>query len=102
MYRQIFEESSFGYGSLTFCNFYDDQKMPEKFEGALYTSSFGNGVHGISNFGFDFNSSYKNKENDIEKKLHYPQVDAKVGSDENSWAFKDAFPEAGSKDKVMG
>ncbi|KAG8649680.1 hypothetical protein MANES_08G121600v8 [Manihot esculenta] len=76
-----------------------DKKMPEKFEGALYTSSFGNGVHGISNFGFDFNSSYKNKENDIEKKLHYPQVDAKVGSDENSWAFKDAFPEAGSKDK---
>ncbi|KAG8649677.1 hypothetical protein MANES_08G121600v8 [Manihot esculenta] len=75
------------------------KKMPEKFEGALYTSSFGNGVHGISNFGFDFNSSYKNKENDIEKKLHYPQVDAKVGSDENSWAFKDAFPEAGSKDK---
>ncbi|KAF2307224.1 hypothetical protein GH714_025556 [Hevea brasiliensis] len=72
----------------------DDERMPENFEGALYTFGFGNGVHGQSDFGFDFNSSYKNKQNDIENKLHYPQVDAKAGSDEHSWAFKDAFSEA--------
>ncbi|KAJ9131462.1 hypothetical protein P3X46_035118 [Hevea brasiliensis] len=76
----------------------DDERMPENFEGALYTFGFGNGVHGQSDFGFDFNSSYKNKRNDIENKLHYPQVDAKAGSDEHSWAFKDAFSEAGSKE----
>ncbi|XP_057998690.1 uncharacterized protein LOC110660243 isoform X2 [Hevea brasiliensis] len=75
----------------------DDERMPENFEGALYIFGFGNGIHGQSDFGFDFNSSYKNKQNDIENKLHYPQVDAKAGSDEHSWAFKDAFSEAGSK-----
>ncbi|XP_021653009.2 uncharacterized protein LOC110644506 isoform X2 [Hevea brasiliensis] len=76
-----------------------DGRMQENFNGALYTFGFGNGVHGQSNFGFDFYSSYKKMENDMKDKLHYPQVDAKVGSDENSWAFKDAFSEAGSKDK---
>ncbi|KAF2307220.1 hypothetical protein GH714_025529 [Hevea brasiliensis] len=77
----------------------DDERMPENFEGALYIFGFGNGIHGQSDFGFDFNSSYKNKQNDIENKLHYPQVDAKAGSDEHSWAFKDAFSEAGSKEE---
>lgn len=80
----------------TFCNFQDDGRIPENFE-----FDFGNGVHGQLNFGFDFNSSNENKQNDIENKLHYPQVDAKVGSDENSWTIKDAFSKGGSNDKVM-
>lgn len=111
---------------LTFSNLKVDRVGQEKFEGALCTSNIGNGIHGLSDFfimsnvsvhkadqddgykpstvaqnGFITNSySYDQKSETADKGLSYliDENDDFVG---NSWKFKDASPESGSKHKVI-
>lgn len=120
---------SFCLSSLTFSLLQGDGKKLENSEGAVYSFGFGNGAHGPGalfgasqwtshksdefDFGFNFNPSAlthdgtisntysKSKQSDTENSLYFSQVDGKVDSDEDCWAFKDAFSETGSKDKVI-
>ncbi|XP_048236151.1 uncharacterized protein LOC8285553 isoform X2 [Ricinus communis] len=62
-------------------NIKDDGRMPENFGGAINTFGFGSSVQVSGGL------------------YSAPEVDANIGSDEDSWAFKDAFSEITSKDK---
>ncbi|CAK7340730.1 unnamed protein product [Dovyalis caffra] len=102
-----------------------DERKVETSEGATYTLGFGSGVLGAGDlfgasqqtsqkstewdFGLHFSPSLaqdnmlshtysKNEQNDTKKGLHSSPDDG-VDADEESWVFKDAFLETGSKDK---
>lgn len=118
---------SFGLSSLTFFSLKGDGRMVENSEGATYTFGFGSGMLGADDlsgasqhtsqkstkwdFGFDFtpalaqdttmsHPSSENEQNNTKKGLHSSPDDG-VDADEESWEFKDAFSETGSKNKVM-
>lgn len=101
-----------------------DRVGQEKFEGALCTSNIDNGIHGLSDFFIMSNVSvYKSDQNDGYKPSTVAQIGVITNSyshdqksetadkgfsylidenddfDGNSWKFKDAVPESGSKHK---
>lgn len=103
-----------------------DRVGQEKFEGALCTSNIDNGIHGLSDFFIMSNVSvYKSDQNDGYKPSTVAQIGVITNSyshdqksetadkgfsylidenddfDGNSWKFKDAVPESGSKHKVI-
>ncbi|KAF5739851.1 hypothetical protein HS088_TW12G01062 [Tripterygium wilfordii] len=105
----------------------DDKKVGEKSEGAQLTGAFGTSTHAHTDlfaasdgtsyksiewdFGFNFKPSsatqngvisnaYPNhKKIDTEIWSKPSPDDGAVGSDRNSWGFKDAFSESGSKER---
>ena len=117
----------FGLSSLTFFSLKGDGRRVKNSEGATYTFGFSSGMLGAGdlsgasqqtsqkstecNFGFDFTSALaqdttmshpysENEQNNTRKGLHSSPDDG-VDADEESWEFKDAFSETGSKNKVM-
>ncbi|KAL3591228.1 hypothetical protein D5086_009868 [Populus alba] len=115
-------ESEFGTGD---GNTKGDGRRVENSEGATYTFGFGSGMLGAGDlsgasqqtsqkstewdFGFDFtpalaqdttmsHPSSENEQNNTKKGLHSSPDDG-VDADEESWEFKDAFSETGSKNK---